>query len=53
MRHGRYYASKVLLGIALIIPALTVGCEHHYYRAYDADHGDYHTWNNNETVYYQ
>ncbi|HZR58343.1 MAG TPA: hypothetical protein VFA74_15830 [Terriglobales bacterium] len=48
------YLSSLLLGAAFVIPALTTGCaEHHYYRAYDPDHGDYHTWNNNETVYYQ
>lgn len=43
-----------LFSIAIITLFLTVGCaDHHYYRSYDDDHGDYHTWNNNETVYYQ
>jgi len=44
----------LLLSAAIVVPALTLGCGgHHYYRAYDSDHGDYHAWNNNETVYYQ
>lgn len=54
MYRRHHYLSTLLLSTALIAPALTIGCaEHHYYRVYDADHGDYHTWNNNETVYYQ
>jgi hypothetical protein len=52
MYRQHHMLSSLLLGAAFIIPALTTGCEHHY-RAYDPDHGDYHTWNNNEVVYYQ
>jgi hypothetical protein len=48
------YFIPLLLSAAMVVPALTLGCGgNHYYRAYDADHGDYHTWNNNETVHYQ
>lgn len=44
----------LVLSAAIITLALTAGCaDHHYYRSYDASYGDYHTWNNNETVYYQ
>ena len=48
------YFIPLLLSAAMVVPGLTLGCGgNHYYRAYDADHGDYHTWNNSETVYYQ
>lgn len=54
MCRRRRYLSTLLLSTALIVPALTIGCaDHHYYRSYDTGYGDYHTWNNNETVYYQ
>jgi hypothetical protein len=47
------YLRTLLLSTALITPALTIACTDHYYRSYDATYGDYHTWNNGETVYYQ
>jgi hypothetical protein len=48
------YFIPLLLSAAMVVSALTLACGGtHYYRAYDADHGDYHTWNNNETVHYQ
>jgi hypothetical protein len=55
MTRLRPYFIQLLLSAAMVVPALTLGCGGgtHYYRAYDADHGDYHTWNSNETVYYQ
>ena len=47
-------SSKYLLpGVVLLLALFTAGCETHYYRAYDPDHGDYHCWNHQETVYYQ
>jgi hypothetical protein len=45
--------SSFLLATALIVPMATIGCaEHASYRYYDADHRDYHSWNNSEVVYY-
>ena len=44
---------SLLLSAAMVVPALTLGCGGNHVRVYDADHGDYHTWNNSETVYYQ
>lgn len=41
---GRFAATAV---VALAL--FTVGCAHRYY---DVDHGDYHRWDANETVYY-
>jgi len=44
----------LLLSTAMVVPALTVGCSgDHSNRTYDADHGDYHTWDDSETVYYK
>ena len=52
MRRGQYLSS-LLLAAGLVSPALNTACaEHHYYRAYDVDHGDYHQWNDQENVYY-
>jgi hypothetical protein len=35
------YFIPLLLSAAMVVPALTLGCGgNHYYRAYDADHGD-------------
>jgi len=31
----------------------SVGCAHHYYRAYDPSYHDYHVWNDQERVYYR
>lgn len=54
MRRVPPYFSMLLLSATMVVSALTIGCgDHHYYRAYDADHGDYHTWNDGETVSYQ
>jgi hypothetical protein len=54
MHRGHRLLSSLFLASALIAPALTIGCaEHHYYRAYDPDHNDYHSWNDNEVVYYR
>jgi hypothetical protein len=47
------YFILLLLSAAMVVPALTLGCSGNHDRVYDADHGDYHTWNNNETVSYQ
>jgi hypothetical protein len=44
---------SLLLSAAMVVPALTLGCGGNHDRVYDADHADYHTWNNSETVYYQ
>ena len=54
MRSGQRYLASLLLTAALLLPALNIACaEHHYYRAYDVDHGDYHPWDAQENVYYQ
>jgi hypothetical protein len=53
MRRVHPYFILLLLSAAMVVPALTLGCSGNHDRVYDADHGDYHTWNNNETVYYQ
>ena len=47
------YFIRLLLSAAMVVPALTLGCSGNHDRVYDADHGNYHTWNNNETVSYQ
>jgi hypothetical protein len=47
------YFIPLLLSAAMVVPASTLGCGGNHDRVYDADHGDYHTWNNNETVSYQ
>ena len=48
------YLNSLLLAAAITSPLLNLGCaEHHYYRAYDPDHGEHHSWDNNEVVYYQ
>jgi hypothetical protein len=52
MHRGHRLLSSVVLASALIVPALTTACAHHY-RVYDSEYNDYHTWNNNEVVYYQ
>ena len=44
---------SLLLSAAMVVAALTLGCSGNHDRVYDADHGDYHTWDNNETVVYQ
>jgi hypothetical protein len=45
---------RFLLGGALVSAMLGIGCSHHhYYRVYDPYYTDYHTWDDNETVYYR
>jgi len=45
--------SLCLLTATLASVALGTACaEHHYYRVYDPYYSDYHTWNNDEIVYY-
>lgn len=51
MHSGRRLLTSLLLTSALSVPVLTTACAHHY-RTYDTGYGDYHTWNSNETVYY-
>ena len=49
----RGYVGSLLLSAVLAAPLVNTGCaEHHYYRAYDPYHNDYHRWDNNEVVYY-
>jgi len=48
----RRYLGSLLLAAALVSPVVFSGCAARV-RVYDADHGDYHTWDNNEVVYYQ
>lgn len=53
MRLGFRYLSKLLLATALFSPLVNIGCAGHgYYRVYDPAYGDYHRWDNHETVYY-
>jgi hypothetical protein len=40
-----------LMAVAFAVPVAVTGCAGHA-RYYDADHGDYHVWDNNEAVYY-
>lgn len=45
--------SSLLLALAIAVPLATTGCaEHHYYRAYDPAHNDYHNWDNAEAGFY-
>lgn len=43
---------SLLLGSALASSLAGLGCEHHYYRAYDPYYSDYHVWDRDEVVYY-
>lgn len=43
----------VFIMIFFVLSLFTIGCAHHTYRYYDEPHGDYHTWDNHEVVYYQ
>ena len=52
MSHGSLIRS-LLLGGALASSLAGVGCEHHYYRAYDPYYTDYHVWDRGEVVYYR
>lgn len=54
MKLLRKSASSLLLAAALAAPVLVAGCaEHASVRYYDVDHGDYHTWDSGEQVYYR
>ena len=54
MKHGRKVMTKLLLSGALLASLAGVACEHHhYYRVYDPYYTDYHSWDNNEVVYYR
>jgi len=50
---GKQKFQSMILVIAFGVAILTSCAEHHYYRAYDPYHNDYHAWDNHETVYYQ
>ncbi len=53
MQRKQKYLGTLLLAGVLVLPLATVGCgDHHYYRVYDADHSDYHRWDDHERVYY-
>lgn len=48
------YLRPLLLAAALSASVAGIACaEHHSYRVYDSYHTDYHTWNNDEVIYYQ
>ena len=47
------FLSSCFLAAALAASVLGLGCEHHYYRVYDADYRDYHVWNDDERAYYE
>lgn len=40
------------LAFTLCASAMSIACEHHYYRAYDPYYTDYHVWNRDEDRYY-
>jgi hypothetical protein len=48
----RRYLTSLLLAATLVSPVIFSGCAAHV-QYYDADHHDYHHWDNNEVVYYQ
>jgi hypothetical protein len=53
MTHSEYLRPLVLAG-AMVLSLAGMACGgHHSYRVYDSYHTDYHTWNNDEVVYYQ
>ncbi len=53
MSRGLHPLSKLLLATALVSSVAGIACgDHHEYRAYDPYYTDYHTWDNNEVVYY-
>lgn len=53
MSRGSHLLTKLLLATALVSSVAGLGCnDHHYYRSYDPYYTDYHTWNNDEVVYY-
>ena len=55
MFRGNRLLCSLLMGAALITPAITTGCASHAavgYRVYDPYYSDYHAWNDSEVVYY-
>jgi hypothetical protein len=44
---------STIFAVAFGLAMLTGCAEHHYYRAYDPYHNDYHAWDSHENVYYQ
>lgn len=53
MNRGSHPLRSLLLAAALASSVAGMACsEHHYYRVYDPYYTDYHTWNDNEVVYY-
>ena len=53
MSQRKKLTGSFFVTLALALPMLTTACaEHHYYRASDPYHHDYHRWDRNETVYY-
>ena len=54
MSVGSHTFRSMLLAGALACSLAGIACsEHHYYRVYDPYYTDYHTWNDNEVVYYR
>ena len=52
MSRGSHLVSKLLLATALVSSVAGIACGGHHYRTYDPYYTDYHTWDNNEVVYY-
>jgi hypothetical protein len=52
MIRGSRSLSSLLLAAALASTVAGLACENHPYRVYDPYYTDYHTWNNDEVVYY-
>jgi type III secretory pathway component EscR len=47
------FLGTILLGMALMSPAVVKGEEHHYKRYYDRDARDWHEWNEREERAYR
>jgi hypothetical protein len=53
MTRGSHRLSALLLGAVLSSSLAGIACgDHHAYRVYDPYYTDYHSWDNNEVVYY-
>ena len=52
MSRASHSLKSLLLAGAIAASMAGLACEHHYYRVYDPYYTDYHTWNNDEIVYY-
>lgn len=48
------YLAPLVLSASVVVPAIIAGCAAHVEggRVYDSRYHDYHTWDNNEVVYY-